>query len=219
MLVDAMLADIVISAIAGNDIAVIIKRRLLVEYGVRGAYCNDHPDYALYIVTIDHAKKMLKRMIDSGSEPARISAATVTRDETIKRFTSVAHLSHKKFVDIMVEYGDKRDYVTQYGSPSTLLHGDPDGINAILDSTQQPRLTFEPERVNGMLVDAGRDAVFFCKQFVWRFHPNDATFMARVEELENRFLRLILSHTYGRDESEVTALRSQLGESEGTAGK
>jgi hypothetical protein len=41
-----------VSAIASHDHMVQMKQRILLEYSAKAAYFNDHPDYALYMMTI-----------------------------------------------------------------------------------------------------------------------------------------------------------------------
>ena len=132
------------------------------------------------------------------------------------------HLERKTFGKIIHEVTrdqhDKRndEYVLLYQVPSSLIHGDPEGMHYIQDpnvaESFAPIIEFPVEKVNAMLVDAGNNSVFFCKTFVRRFHPGVEAFTVRVRTLERRFKELALKHTYDRPPHVVAAIQADLAE-------
>ena len=61
-----------------------------------------------------------------------------------------------------------------------------------------------------MLVDTGRNALFFCDRFVDRFLPGNEAFQARVRASHRRFLGFILTHPDGRDDDALEAVREEI---------
>jgi hypothetical protein len=74
VLVDVGLTDMVVSAIHDNDIAVIMKQRMLVEYSAKGRWYNKHRDHALHLMTIDLAHHILKKTKNANPDSERIVA-------------------------------------------------------------------------------------------------------------------------------------------------
>lgn len=117
MLVDIVLADLVMSALHANDMMVLIKQRMLVEYAAKGAYYNEHSDYALFMMTIDEAEQVFRKLQESNADRSTIEAAQKHRDEMRERYAAVSHLERLPFAKIMSSYGDRDDYVWLYGAP------------------------------------------------------------------------------------------------------
>jgi hypothetical protein len=91
VLVDSVLSDIGTSALIKNDIMVQSKMRMLAEYAVKGAYYDDHPDYALYMTTIGEAKEVLHKFTDAGKDAATRAAAEAHFADMKRRFPQVRH--------------------------------------------------------------------------------------------------------------------------------
>jgi hypothetical protein len=214
MLVDSVVSDIAMSAMIKNDVMVLAKLRMLIEYSTKGAYYDDHPDYALYMTTIGEAKEVLSKLQDANTDQKAIADAKNSVAEMEHRFPEVANLHRLNFPELMTKYSDRDDYVWLYRAPSALLHGDPEGMRTLFerlpDGHERPILEFPLEHVNAMLVDAGTNCMFFCDHFVSRFHPGKSVLIARGKALHRRFLELILKHPYGRDEAGLKAVRDEL---------
>jgi hypothetical protein len=214
VLVDTVLADIGMSALIKNDIMVQSKMRVLAEYAVKGAYYDDHPEYALYMTTIGEAKDVLHKLKDAKKDAASISIAEANVEAMKQRFPHVAHLRRLDIAELMTTYADRADYVWLYRAPSAVLHGDPEGMRLIFerlpDGREKVLLEFELHYVNALLVDAGSNALFFCDHFVSRFHPHDEALKARGAALHERYQRLTLKHPYGRDDDAIAEVESQL---------
>jgi hypothetical protein len=216
VLVDLVLNDMVMSAITKNDIMVLAKLRMLIEYAVKGGYFDDYPQYALYMMTIGEAKDVYQKLKDAETDEAAIADAKARFKTLEQQFPAVVGLKKLRFDELMKAYGDRDDYVWQYRAPSTLIHGDPEGIRTLFevlpDGQQRSRIPFLLEEVNAMLVDAGTNALFFCNHFIRRFKRDDKSLVARFEALHRRFLRLVLNHPFGRDDDSLQAVRMELGE-------
>lgn len=214
MLVDCVLPDIIMSAIAEHDVMVQIKQRILLEHSVKAIYYDEHPDYALYMMTVCEAESIVRKLSKAKSPPDRIAAAQKHADEMRAKFPVPAKMAEKSFEMIFAEYADPDDYVWLYGAPSALLHADPEGMRALLeqhsDGSQVPSLVFDLNHVNAMLVDTGRNALFFCDRFVDRFLPGNEAFQARVRASHRRFLGFILTHPDGRDDDALEAVREEI---------
>jgi hypothetical protein len=76
MLVDIALSDIAMSAVHSNDVAVLMKERILVEYANKAVHFNKHPDYALFMTTIHEATSVRDKTRDGGGSPERLAAAS-----------------------------------------------------------------------------------------------------------------------------------------------
>ena len=72
VLLDICLADIVMSAMISNDVAVRMKLRLLLEYSAKGYYYDIHPEYALFMVAIQRLRDMIGKAKNSGGSKAEI---------------------------------------------------------------------------------------------------------------------------------------------------
>ncbi len=214
MLVDMVVSDITMSAMIKNDAMVLVKLRMLIEYSTKGAYYDEHPDYALYMTTIGEAKDVLDKLRDANTDQIAIADATKAVAKMESQFPSVSHLRRLKFPQLMMHYGDPDDYVWLYRAPSALLHGDAEGMRTLFERLpsghERPTLEFPLEHVNAMLVDAGTNSIFFCEHFIGRFHPNNHDLIARSSSLRRRFLALVLKHPYGRDEDRLADVRKEL---------
>ena len=214
MLIDVVLAEFTMSALHSNDMMLIIKQRLLIEYAAKSAYYDEHPDYALFMMTIDRAKQRLKKLRKANADASKIAEAKQHHDEMIRRFPSVASMERLTFDDVMAHYGDADDYVWLYAAPSAILHGDPDGIDVLIetlpDGTQRPHLTLPLEQVNAMLVDAASNTLMFCDHFIGRFRPGEDAFLTRLKSLWKRIHELVLKHPFGRDDDALEAIRAAL---------
>jgi hypothetical protein len=76
MLVDIALSDIAMSAVHSNDVAVLMKERILVEYANKAVHFNKHPDYALFMTTIHEATSVRDKTREGGGSPERLAAAS-----------------------------------------------------------------------------------------------------------------------------------------------
>lgn len=224
ILVDVGLTDIVISAIHGNDLAVVMKQRMLVEYSAKGMFYSKHPDYALHLLTIDEARSIRQKQIQA--DPTSKDIADLTREwESMKqRFAHVAEsrpLSLKGIMqDLTIDPLDPTSdsnhdaYVWLYGAPSALMHGEPEGMRFVFERDEQgyehPRVRVSDDQLNAMIVDAGANALRFCEAFADAYHPNNQGFAKRLEEIEIRFLVLTLRHPKGRDEPVLEDIRELL---------
>jgi len=218
MLIDSVLPDIIMSAIAEHDVMVQIKQRILLEYSAKATYFDDHPDYALYMMTVCEAASILRKFEKAKSNPPGTASARAHLEEMTKKFPVPVGMVEKSFEMIFSEYAEPDDYVWLYGAPSAMLHGDPEGMRALLeqmpDGTQVPHLVYSLDHVNAMLVDTGRNALLFCDRFVDRFRPGEGKFIKRVRYLHLTFLKLILKHPDGRDNDILDAVRAEIAELE-----
>ena len=216
MLVDSILPDIIMSAIAGHDVMVQMKQRPLLEFSAKAMYFHQHPDYALFAMTIGEAMSILKKNKLAESPPDVIAQAQLHLDKMKERFSAVAHFKKELgFDDIMEPYAKPADYVWLDKAPSALLHGDPEGIRVFAevqpDGTLLPTLTYPLAHINAMLVDAGRNGIVLCDSFIERFHPKNAEYRSRVSTLYRKFLNFLLKHTYGRGDV-ASSIRQRLAE-------
>ena len=221
MLVDVTLADIAMSAVHSNDLAVLMKERMLVEYANKALYCDAHPDYALYFTMIQEAKDVLKKLRNGGGDAEAVAAAEAELADRRNRFSDVANIAVRSLSDMMravTRGGDPTrndEYVWLYGGPSALMHGDPEGMRTLMpvnDAGQQLSTQLEDGYLNALMVDAGQNALNFCDVFVNRFHPNNQTFEQRLRTLARTFKELALKHPLGRDEVVLAAIRAELQE-------
>jgi hypothetical protein len=53
------------SAVHSNDVAVLMKERILVEYANKAVHLNKHPDYALFMTTIHEATSVRDKTRDA----------------------------------------------------------------------------------------------------------------------------------------------------------
>jgi hypothetical protein len=172
------------------------------------------------MMTVCEAASILRKCEKAKSNPAGIASARAHLDDMTKKFPVPAEMAEKSFEMIFSEYADPDDYVWLYGAPSALLHGDPEGMRALLeqipDGTQVPHLVFPLAQVNAMLVDTGGNALLFCDRFVDRFRPGEDTYIKRVRVLHRTFLGLILKHPDGRDDDILDVVRAEIAELEAT---
>ncbi|MHB8355433.1 MAG: hypothetical protein ACYDDQ_01945 [Vulcanimicrobiaceae bacterium] len=220
MLVDITLADIAMSAVHSNDMAVLMKERMLVEYAIKAIYFNDHPDYALYMTTIHEALSIRDKTRDGGGSVEELQAAEAELAAKRAQFPKVAHLKKLTLSKIMREHtrgGDPQrndEYVWLYGAPSAIMHGDPEGMRALFpiddEERQQPKIELSDAYLNALMVDSGSYSLNFCGTFVERFHPGDEIFARRLQDLGRQFKALALKHPEGRDESALAAIRTEL---------
>jgi len=218
MLVDLVLPEIVMSAIATHDVMVQIKLRSLLEYSAKALYYDEHPSFALYMMTVDESASIVRKLRVAKAPKDEIVAAEAFSAKMAAKFPFPKEMGNLKFDKILGQYANSDDYVWLYGAPSALLHGDPEGLRALLvqqpDGTQVPNLVFNVAQVNAMLVDTGRNALVFCERFINRFRSEETVFATRFADLNRIFLKLILEHPYGRDEDAVAAVRSEINDLE-----
>jgi hypothetical protein len=217
MLVDSVVADIGMSAMIKNDVMVLTKLRMLIEYSTKGAYYDEHPDYALYMLTIGEAKDILHKLEDANTDPQAIANAQIAVAELKGRFPSVAHFHRLKFDQLMTTYATRNDYVWVYRAPSSLLHGDPEGMRTLFkrlpNGNERLVLEFPFEQVNAMLVDAANNCLRFCGHFIGRFKPDNKALIARAHSVRLRFLHLLLKHPYGCTDEMLEVVRKEIAES------
>jgi hypothetical protein len=222
MLVDIALSDIAMSAVHRNDIAVLMKERMLVEYANKAIYCNDHPSYTLYLTTIHEAESIWRKLRNGGARPEEVSGAEAALQSARATFRNVADLSLVSLSQMMREHtrdGDPRrndEYVWLYGAPSALMHGDPEGMRTLLpvdeQGQQHAEITLSDAHLNALMVDSGSNALNFCGAFIARFHPDDEGFARRLADLGHRFKVLCLKHPEGRDAEAIAAIKAELSE-------
>ena len=214
VLVDVCLADIAISAVHENDLAVIMKQRMLVEYAAKASYFSNHADYALYEMTIGEISDVLKKHRIAESDPTTIAEGERALDDLRLRFSHVAHITKRSFFEIMKELASGDEYAWLYGSPSALIHGDPEGMRQVFKidehGNQRVVINLDDSYLNASMVDAGGNALLFCRAFIEAYHQGDAAFEKRLQELELTFWNLILKHPLGRAESVLDAIRAEL---------
>lgn len=75
MLVDSVLPDIVMSAIAGNDVMVQLKVHILLEHSAKAVYYDDHSDYALYMMTVCEAWSIERKLEKATNNPGAVAQA------------------------------------------------------------------------------------------------------------------------------------------------
>ena len=214
MLIDLILPEIVMSAIATHDVMVQVKLRSLLEYSAKAVYYDDYPSFALYMMTVDESASILRKLKLAKAPDDEILFAEAFAAKMAAKFTFPKTMNNLGFDKILGNYATSEDYVWLYGAPSALLHGDPEGLRTLLvqqlDGTQIPNLVFSLAHVNAMLVDAGRNALIFCDRFINRFRPEDKVLATRLKDLHRTFLELILKHPNGRDQDAIDAVRSEL---------
>jgi hypothetical protein len=227
MLVDIALADIVMSAVHSNDLAVLMKERMLVEYASKAVYFNNHPDYALFMTTIHEATSIRDKIRDGGGSASDLADAEEELRQRLARFSDVAHLKKLTLSQIMraqTRGGDPArndEYVWLYGAPSALMHGDSEGMRMLLpvDEEGKARRTIQlsDAHLNALMVDAGSNALIFCDAFIDRFHPGDANFAKGLSDLACEFKSLSLKHPDGRDVDALPLIRAELDAAESAA--
>ena len=220
MLVDIALSDIAMSAVHANDIAVLMKERMLIEYANKAVYFNAHGDYALYMTTIHEAKSVKDKARDGGGSAEDLAAAEQDLAEKAARFSHVSHLRRLTMSDMMREQTRGNDptrndeYIWLYGAPSALMHGDSEGMRVLVPIDEKgqgrPTVRLSDAHLNALLVDAGSNALIFCQTFVDRFRPNDEGFARHLSDLAREFKTLSLKHPEGRDEEALRALEAEL---------
>jgi hypothetical protein len=220
MLTDVIMSDMLMSAIHGNDLAVLIKARILVEYANKAIYCQDHPDYALYLTTIAEAESVYWRLREGGADPEGVANAKVELERRNTQFASVAKMKAVKLGEMMRQHtrggNEERndEYVWLYGAPSALLHGDPEGMRTLIpvdsDGNPRPSIALQDNYLNALMVDVGSNVLIFCETFLNRFKPDDVTLQKRLMELAVKFKELSLTHAQGRTEEALTLLREEL---------
>ena len=223
MLTDVALTDMVISAIHNNDLAVIMKQRMLVEYSAKGRYYNIHRDRALHLMTIDEARSVLEKVKKSDPESPHIAALEADYNEKKANFAAVIDAGPQSMLKIMQELAvdplhpdsvTDGEYYFIYAAPSALMHGEPEGIRFIFDrdeeGNEKPKIRVSDEELNAMLVDAGRNTLFFCDTFIDCFHENDSTLRQYLKELSTNFNVLLLRHPHGRSDDVLETLRQEL---------
>lgn len=227
MLVDTALTDMVISAIHNSDLAVIMKQRMLVEYSAKGRFYNMHRDHALHLMTIDEARSVLKKVRESDPDSPSVENLEKNYEKKKADFAAVLDARPKSLKDIMVELAidplepgsvTDGDYYFIYAAPSALMHGEPEGMRFIFDRNEEgiekPKIIVTDDELNAMLVDAGRNTLFFCDTFIDCYHPADSPMIQRVRELSQAFKVLLLRHPHGRDDPVLEEVRREL-EAEG----
>ena len=218
MLVDIALSDIAMSAVHSNDMAVLMKERMLVEYANKALYFNEHPDYALFMTTI-HEATSVRDKIRAGGVSENLAAAEQELAERKARFSYVGHLSKLNLSEIMRAHtrgGDPArndEYVWLYGAPSALMHGDSEGMRLLLPADENgavhPAIQLPDAQLNALMVDSGSNSLIFCQTFVDRFHPGDQGFAKRLSDLAREFKALSLKHSEGREPRDLTDSRGR----------
>lgn len=214
LLVDIVLADISMSAIHANDMMVLMKMRMLVEYAVKAMYFDDHPDYALHQMTIGEAEEVLKKVRNAGSPDDEIERAQKQLDAMRAQFPSVQHISKKRVAEIVREVAGRDEQVWLYAAPSALLHGDPEGLRQMMSTDESgnavPRILLPMPALNALLVDSGTNTLAFCERFIRRFHPDGTPLTDRLSYLKQWFHELILRHDHGRDAEPLKTIQIEL---------
>jgi len=224
ILVDVGLTDMVVSAIHDNDIAVIMKQRMLVEYSAKALWYNKHRDYALHLMTIDMARSVLEKSKKANSDADRIAHFQRVYDEKKTQFAIVAKKTPPHLKTVMHElisegvspsiYEGDGEYVWLYGAPSALMHGEPEGIRFIFEQDNNgintPKTRVSDEELNAMVVDAGANALTFCSAFIDCFHSDNEDFKTRIRDLDTDFRVLTLLHPHNRDEEALENMRLEL---------
>jgi len=202
VLVDVVLSAIASAAINSMDLLVIMLQRLMVEYAAKVAYYADHPEHALYAMTIGNAKRILSQLQEAGESAERITEAMRHRELLRSQFSRVDHLRSLRMPEIMRPYAGPADYIGLYAMPSGLLHGDPVGLQFILRSDDRGQLlaSFEKstDEINARLVDAGADAHVVYDQFVSHFFPENQQLACASKALRSRLEKLAVRHHWGR---------------------
>lgn len=225
MLIDVILADLMMSAVHENDLAVRLKRRMLLEYVNKAIYCADHPDYCLYLTTVAESESVLKKLTDGNAPAADVEAETKHLEVMRDRFKP-SYKRPMKFADIIRDHtrpSESRtndEYVWLYGMPSALIHGDPEGMRALLPLNTEgytaPTFAVTIEELNAMMVDVGSNILVFCDIFIHTFKSSVASLKKRSRDLDFILKTLSLKHPYGRPpeamrlvKTEVAALLAQ----------
>jgi hypothetical protein len=220
MLVDSLLPDIVMSAIAGHDVMIQLKVHILLEHSAKAVYYDEHPDYALYMMTVCEAWSIERKLEKANNNPDAIAQARAHHADMKAKFPVPKGMSEKSFEAIFLEFAGPDDYVWLYAAPRALMHGDPEGMRVLLeqrpDGLQVPHLEYPLEQVNALLVDAARNAFLFCDRFIRRFRPGEEAFEKRVNELHRDSLRLVLKHADGRDDDDMDEVRAELARLDGS---
>jgi len=215
VLVQIGLDEMALSATHGNDTAVLMKQRMLVEYAAKAQYFNDNPDYALFMTTIDAAESVLTKLQNDPSVPIDVLESR-KRDLADKqlRFSRVMGIQKLRFSQLMKRIGAGADYPWLYGAPSALIHGDPEGMEQILPVDDQGKMTvvisLPDDQLNAMMVDAGGNTVMFCDVFVARFRSDDDSLKDHLQRLSRTFKRLTLKHPFGRNQDVLDSFKAEL---------
>jgi hypothetical protein len=221
MLVDVLLAEMLLSTIHSMDLAVRMKSRILTKYLSKAIFCVEHPDYALWLSTIFNAQSYLKKLRQGGADDAEIALASKDLADQKERFSAVDHYSEPRTVaDMMREQTGRNgtftneEYVWQYAAPSSLIHGDPEGMRWLMsyDATgmTQTTLSLNDKLLNALMVDAGANVLAFCDLFIEKFKPDDKVLATKSAEFHRIFNILALKHAYGRPEEGLRIVREQL---------
>jgi hypothetical protein len=64
--------------------------------------------------------------------------------------------------------------------------------------------------INAWLVDAGGNTVMFLREFVNFYHPGDAEFHQRLDDLDREFTELVVKHPLGRDPKTMEEIKAKL---------
>ncbi len=219
LLIDVMLADILMSAIHSTDIAVRLKRRMLLEYCAKGLYCFDNPEYCLYFATVAESESILDKL-HNGGRPAADIEAEANHLKGQRQLFAPAYNRPKRFSEIMRHYtrpaGSQTndEYVGLYRLPSAYIHGDPEGMRYLMPLNEHgqtvPTISVSDDELNAMMVDVGANTLVFCDVFIAEFKPDNESLANRSSELDIVFKVLSLKHPYGRTEEGMEHLRAEL---------
>jgi hypothetical protein len=208
-----MMADMVMSAVHSNDTAVRLKRRILLEYVAKAIYCADYPTYCLFFTTIAESESVLSKMRESNAPLADIEAEE-RHLETQKGLFKSAYKKPKSFSEIMRAITGHDEYVGLYRMPSAFVHGDPEGMRALMPPNEQghaaPTISLSDDELNAMMVDVGANILAFCDIFIATFKPKDESLVKRSSDLNLVFNVLSLKHSYGRPAEGMKVVTAEL---------
>lgn len=223
LLIDVMFADILMSVIHLTDIAVRIKRRMLLEYCAKGLYCFDNPDYCLYFTTVAESESVLDKLKKGGQPHVDIDMEK-RHLESQRRLFKLPFSKPVRFSQIMRYYTRPADsqtnneYVGLYGLPSAYVHGDPEGMRYLMPLNEHghtvPTISVGDDELNAMMVDVGSNTLVFYRVFIATFKPNDELLTNRLSDLELAFNRLSIKHSYGRPDEGMEAVRQEIEEAQ-----
>ncbi len=129
-------------AVHPNDMAVLMKERMLVEYANKALYFNEHPHYALFMTTIHEATLVSGTKSALGVFPRILAAAEQELAERKARFSYVGHLrqlqSERDHARAHARWrpSSERRIVWLYGAPLALMHGDSEGMRLLLPADE-----------------------------------------------------------------------------------
>jgi hypothetical protein len=219
LLIDVMLGDILLSVLHSTDVAVRIKRRMLLEYCAKGLYCFDHPDYCLDFTTTLESKSVLGKLKNGGQPAEDIEVETKHLESQLERFPP-QYTEPIPFSRIFRHYTRPADsetnneYVGLYRLPSAYIHGDPEGMRYLMPLNEHghtaPTISVSDDELNAMMVDVGANILVFCDIFIATFKPSDESLTKRSEDLDLVFKVLSLKHPYGRPEEGMKVLKAEL---------